>query len=95
MRFETEVCDICLADLGERSTPFPTADLPPAAAMTDLCFGDVMAELEALAQLAYEREEVAEAAHRAGSLLVRLRTQFLRELDLPGAPRAGTSAAPR
>lgn len=88
----TEICEICLADLGEGPVVLRAADLPPAAGATDLRFGDVIAELEALAQLASEREEVAEAARRAESLLARLRA-LMNELGLPSAA-PGTSSVP-
>jgi hypothetical protein len=94
MPLEAEVCEVCLADLGERSMSLPAAGLPPAAA-ADLRFDDVIAELEALARLGPEREEVSEAALRAGALLARLRSQFMRELGLPTPTRAGTSISRR
>ncbi|HEV8564980.1 MAG TPA: hypothetical protein VGR41_08690 [Actinomycetota bacterium] len=88
-----EICEICVADLGERSMAPTAADLPPAAAETDLRFSDVIAELEAFAQLASEREEMATTALRAGSPLARLRAQFMSELGLPSAD-AGTISSP-
>ena len=70
-----------------RSTAGQTGGIPSAA---DL---HVIAELEVLTQLASQRGEVAEAALRAGTLLARLRTQFMHELGLPReAP--GTSSSP-
>lgn len=93
MPADAEICEICLADLGERSTAPTAADLPPAVAETDLRFSDVIAELEALVQLASEGEEMSTTALRAGSLLARLRAQLMSELGLPSAD-PGTSSSP-
>jgi hypothetical protein len=94
MRVGAEICEICLADLGEQPLALRAADLPPAAAAVDLRFGDVIAELEALALLAAEREEVAEAALRVRSLLARLRAQFTQDLGLPDAPAGASPSSP-
>jgi hypothetical protein len=81
------VCDLCLADLGERRPPGrrrSALDRPDE--VEDLRFADVVAELRALVDLAEAHDDgssVAAAGRRAERLLGSLRTQFLRDLGLP------------
>jgi hypothetical protein len=88
------VCDICLADLGERRPPgrLGSAREVPGEA-DDLRFEDVLAELWRVVELAESRDDgssVAAAGRHARWLLESLRTQFRRDL---GAPRLGASGA--
>jgi hypothetical protein len=87
------VCDLCLADLGERRPPGRARS---ALAVTDdggdLRFSDVVDELRALVDLARTHEDgsaMAEAGRRAERLLGSLRAQFLRDLGLSRLGAAG------
>jgi hypothetical protein len=88
------VCDVCLADLGERRPPGRLRSVMEVAGESgDLRFEDVLAELWRVVQLAEARDDgssVAAAGRRARWLLESLRTQFRRDL---GLPRLGASGA--
>ena len=88
------VCDVCLADLGERRPPGRRGTaLDLSDGDEDLRFADVVAELRALVDLAERHDDgssVAAAGRRAERLLGSLRTQFLRDL---GLPRLGAEGA--
>jgi hypothetical protein len=82
------VCDVCLADLGEHDGSGAGAALPPATAPEPVRFGDVLAELRAVTELASDPRDaaaVSAAGQRARSLLETLRRQFLGDLGLQDA----------
>ena len=80
-----DVCDLCLADLGEYPSGPMAAALPPAAAKSPLRFRDVVAELQHVAELAAREGnggDLMAAADRAERLLSSLRRQFLQDIGL-------------
>jgi hypothetical protein len=86
------VCDLCLADLGERRWSARRAAVAVVLDPSDLRFSDVVEELRAVVALARESDggsPVAAAGIRAERLLGSLRTQFLRDLGLPRVGAAG------
>ncbi len=86
------VCDLCLADLGERRWAARRPAVAVVVDPNDLRFSDVMAELRAVVALALESDggsPLAAAGTRAERLLGSLRTQFLRDLGLPRVGAAG------
>jgi hypothetical protein len=90
-----DVCDVCLADLGESHGRQSTSTAPEAAG-DELRFSDVVAEIRevvALASGAGDRWAVSAAGQRAESLLVSLRAQFLGDLGIVPAsvPAPGDS----
>ncbi len=91
---EDGVCDVCLADLGERHGRHPGPEERTQVAPVGLRFSDVMTELRAVVDLAGAVEAahtVAAAGRRAERLLDLLREQFLRDL---GAPVTGAARGP-
>jgi hypothetical protein len=89
-----DVCDLCLADLGERSAgPLQTA--VAEGRPVDLRFSDVLTELRRVVDLAETGgggSLVADAGRRAEALLDALRGQFLRDLGVPVTGPAGADA---
>jgi hypothetical protein len=84
---QADVCDLCLADLGERTFPPAAADPPPVAA-PELRFSEVLEELRHVVALAADGPAAAAGRH-AQSLLTDLRRQFLRDLGLPDTGKVG------
>jgi hypothetical protein len=86
------ICDLCLADLGERRGQRGRGIEPADAGAGTLRFSDVMEELHTVVRLAGSTEDgalVAAAGVRAERLLGSLRTQFLRDLGLTHVGPAG------
>jgi hypothetical protein len=87
------LCDVCFAEHDERSDRPASGDRSPADQARPLRFSDVLAELRAIAALDRDRRArgsaphaMAEACHRAESMLLQLRREFMQELGISGAP---------
>jgi hypothetical protein len=86
------LCDVCFAEHDERTDRPGPEGQAPADLAEPLRFSDVLAELRAIAALdrdlvgaGSEAHVMAEACHRAESMLVQLRREFMRELGIPAA----------
>ena len=90
--------DVCFAEHDERSDR-PGSEAPSTADLAQpLRFSDVLAELRAIAALDQDDRAdgaavhaMAEACHRAESMLLQLRREFMQELGISGVPSQSTA----
>jgi hypothetical protein len=90
------VCDLCWAELDENASSPSLVDttLLDTTLPDQLCFGDVLAELALVADLARASgggRSVVAAVERAERLLGSLRAQFLRDLGIAYVGRLDSS----
>lgn len=86
------ICDLCFAELGELHGSEPLDGDALARTAGPLRFSDVLAEIQALVDLADTMQDVpsvSDAACRLARVLDRLRAQFLRDLGVPITGSAG------